>query len=321
MNLRSLLAAALVVLSAPTAAQTPPRIAFIYSSHAANFALRLPAFKDGMRDNGLIEGKHYVIDARYAEGDYARFPALTRELLQLNPAVIMVSTIAGVHVAQQATSTVAIVFTTLNDPVGSGVVASLARPGGNTTGLSTQAEDTMGKYVEFVREILPRAKRVAVLINPGNVSNPKMFEQVRTAAGGFGINVRAFEAATPAALDAAFAAMAQHRPDALVVVRDAMLIGQHARISAFGLKSRIAVFGSTADYVDSGSLLAYAPSLTDMYRRSATYVAKILAGAKPADLPVEQPTKFEMVINLKTAKALGIKFPQTVLLRVERVVE
>lgn len=324
MNLRALLAAALLLLSAltpPATAQTPPRIAFIGPSSAAYTAPRLAAFRDGMRDNGLVEGKHYVIEARFADGDYARFPALTRELLQRNPAVILTPTIASVRVAQQASSTVPIVFPSLNDPVGSGVVASLARPGGNTTGLSTQAEDIMAKYMEFVRETLPRAKRVAVLLNPGNPSHPKMFEQVRTVAGGFGINVRAFETATPAALEAAFTAMAQHRPDALVVVRDAMLQDLHARISAFGLKSRIAVFGPTSEYVDSGSLLAYASSPIDMYRRSATYVAKILAGAKPADLPVEQPTIFEMVINLRTAKALGIKFPQTVLLRAERVVE
>ena len=324
MNRRAFLAAALVtlgVLSTPATAQTPPRIAYIAPSDSANAANRMAAFRDGMRDNGLVEGKHYVIDARFAEGDYARFPAMTRELLQLNPAVIVVSTTASVRAAQQATSTVPIVFASLNDPVESGVVASLARPGGNTTGQSTQAGDTMAKYMQFVRETLPQAKRVAVLINPGNASNPNMFEQVRTAAGGLGMNVRAFEATTPATLDAAFAAIALHRPDALLVVRDAMLTGVHARTSAFGLKNRIAVFGSTTDYVDSGSLFAYSSSPGDMFRRSATYVAKILAGAKPADLPIAQPSVFELVINIKTAKAIGIEIPRAVLLRADRVIE
>jgi putative ABC transport system substrate-binding protein len=297
------------------------RIGFIGPNDAASSAPRLAAFNEAMRDNGLVEGTHYVLDAVYADGEYARFPALTREILQRNPAVIMLTTIPSVRAVQQATSTVPILFIALNDPVASGVVASLARPGGNTTGQSTQADDTMAKYVELLHEILPRAKRIAVLINPDNSSGPKLFEQARIAGTGFGIGARVFEAATPAALDGAFAAIAKHRPDALVVVRDANLIGQCERISAFALKSRIPAFGPTSEFVDAGSVISYAPSLLDMYRRSAIYVKKILAGAKPADLPVEQPTKFEMVINMKTAKALGIKVPNTILVRATKVIE
>ena len=299
------------------------RIAFLFPNSATAVAAQgsLVAFKEGLRDNGLIEGKHYLLEERYAGGVYERFPVLTRELLQRNPAVIMVSTIEAVRVAQKETKTVPIVMAATNDPVGSGLVASLARPGGNTTGLSTQAEDTIVKYVELVRETLPRAKWIAVLVNPGNPSTPKMFEQLRTAAGGYGIDAGAFEAATPAALDAVFGAIAQQRPDAFVVLRDAMFIGQHERMSAFALKNRIPLFAPTDQFVGSGSLISYAPSLVDMYRRSATYVAKILAGAKPADLPIEQPTRFELVLNMNTAKALGIKIPHSILVRVDRVIE
>ncbi len=233
----------------------------------------------------------------------------------------MVSTIPSVRAAQRATGTVPIVMWAINDPVEGGLVASLARPGGNTTGQSTQALDVMAKYVEILHEVLPRAKRIAVLINPDKASTPKLVEQVRVAATGFGIDARAFEAAAPAALDAAFGAITQHRPDAVVVVRDAMLIGQQQRISAFALDRRIPAFGATSKFVVAGSLLSYAPSLLDMSRRSATYVKKILAGAKPADLPVEQPTRFELAFNMKTAKALGLKIPHSVLIRAERVIE
>ena len=300
---------------------TPARIGIILTNSAAASATRLAAFKQGMLENGLIEGRHYLLDMVYADGHAERFPALVKELLQRAPALIMVATIAAVRAAQQATRTVPIVMISGNDPVGSGLVASLARPGGNITGLSPQNEDITAKSVEFVREALPRAKRIALLINPGHPSHKKLGEQVRAAALKFGIETRAFEAATPAALDAAFAEIAKERPDALVVVPDSMLLGEHQRISAFALKNRIAAFGSDAPFAEAGSLLSYGPSRLDMFRRSATYVKKILAGAKPADLPIEQPTKFEMVLNLKTAKALGIKMPQALLIQAERVIE
>ena len=297
----------------------PARIGIIVPATAAAYATRLAAFKQGMRENGLIEGQHYVVDLVAADGHYERFPALVKELLQRNPAVIMST--AAVRAAQQATRTVPIVMISSNDPVGSGLVASLARPGGNTTGLSNQSIDTAAKFVEFIREALPRTKRIALLINPGSPANAHLDQQVRAAAHRFGIETHAFEAAAPAALDAAFAAIAKQRPDALVVMRDSMLNSAHQRISAFALKNRIPAFVPDAEYAEAGSLLSYGPSRLDMYRRSATYVKKILAGAKPADLPVEQPIKFEMVINLKTAKALGIKMPHALLIQAERVIE
>ena len=299
----------------------PARIGIMLSGSAAASVPRLAAIQQGMLENGLVEGRHYVLDVVYADGHLERFPALAQELLQRAPAVIMVAAIVATRAAQQATRTVPIVMITGTDPVGSGLVASLARPGGNTTGQSSQAEDTTAKFVEFVREALPRAKRIALLINPGNPSHAKLAEQVRATALKFSIETHAIEAASPAALEAAFAAIARQRPDALVVVRDAMLNSEHQRISAFALKHRIAAFGGLAEFAEAGSLLSYAPSALDMFRRSATYVKKILAGAKPADLPVEQPTRFEMVLNLKTAKALGIKVPQALLIQAERVIE
>jgi putative tryptophan/tyrosine transport system substrate-binding protein len=315
------LVALLLALALPAWAQAPARIAWIGPGSAAGHATRLSAFKDGMRENGLLEGKHFVVDERYAEGQYERLPALTDELLKGNPAVIMVTTLASVRAAQHATKTVAIVFVNTNDPVGNGLVASFAQPGGNTTGLTNQAEDTMAKYVELLHEVLPRAARVAVLSNSGNASNAKLFDQVRAAAGTFGIATRAFEAASPEGLDATFKGIAQHRPDALLVISDAMFIDQHARISAFALRQRIPSFVPTSDFVASGSLIAYASSRLAAYRRAAEYVRKILAGAKPADLPVEQPTRFDLTLNLKTAKALGITIPYTVMLRATEVIE
>ena len=315
------IASALLLLALPAGAQTPARIAIIFPPDAAVSAIRLASFKQGMRENGLLEGKHYVIDARYAEGNYERFPAITDELLKRNPAVIIVSTITSALVAQRATKTIPIVFASLNDPVGSGVVASLARPGGNTTGLSNQSEDAMAKYVELLHETLPRATRIAVLINPANPSNPKLFEQVRAAAASLGITVRAFEAVSPTALDTAIGAIAQDRPDALLVVSDSMLFGAYERISSTALKSRIPAFGPGSEFVTAGSLIAYSASRLEMYRRTATYVKKILAGAKPADLPVEQPTRFELAVNLKTAKQLNITIPYTVMLRATAVIE
>ena len=299
----------------------PARIGILATTSAAANTARFAAFKQGMRENGLIEGKHYVLDIVHADGQYERFPALIKELLQREPALILVGTITAVRVAQQATRTVPIVMTGGNDPVASGVVASLARPGGNTTGLSNQAEDTTGKFVEFIREALPRAKHIALLVNPVNPSHPRLAEQVRVAALKFGIETHALESATPAALDATFAAIAKQRPDALVVLRDAMLMGEPQRISALALKSRVAAFTPVSEFAEAGSLLSYGPSVVDQYRRVAIYAKKILAGTKPADLPIEQPTKFEMVINLKTAKALGIKVPQSLLIQAERVIE
>jgi putative ABC transport system substrate-binding protein len=296
------------------------RIAYVGPSRAITMAANIAAFKEGMRENGMIEGQNYVLDEVYADGHYDRFPALVDEVLKRNPAIILTNTIASVRAAQQATKTVPIVFLA-NDPVGSGLVASLARPGGNTTGLSSQNEDVVAKFVELLREFLPRAKQVAILVNAGNPTGKTMFERARASAGGLGVSAKAFEVTSPESFDDVFRSIVQSKPDALLVPNDAVLNDQRDRIAAFGLKNRIPVVSSNSNYVESGALVSYGPFTLDLNRRWANYVKKILAGANPGDLPVEQPIRFELAVNMKTAKALGIKIPQTILVRADRVIE
>ena len=311
----------LLVLALPVWAQAPARIAWIWPGSASGELPRSSAFKEGMRENGLMEGRDYVLDERYANGNYERFPAITEELLALKPAILMVNTIASVRVAQQATKTVPIVFVATNDPLGSGLIASYARPGGNTTGLSTQNEDVLTKHLQLLREIVPRARRIAVLVNPGNPSGPKLFEHLRASALGLGIEAFAVDVASPQDFDAAFSAIVQLRPDALLNVPDAMVFSERERIAAFALRNRIPHFGTAREMVAAGSLITYGFVQRETFRRSAIFVKKILAGAKPADLPVEQPTKFELIVNLKTAKALGLTIPQSLLLRADEVIQ
>ena len=317
---RTTLVAFSLALALPAWAQAPALIARIGATSAAAHAPCIEAFKAGMRELGLLEGKHYLHEVRYAEGHYERFPALTEELLRRDPALILVPTIAAAQAALQATRTVAIVFVGVNDPLGTGLVASLARPGGNATGLSNQSEDLMAKYVELLHQVLPRARRVAVLFNPGNASNPGMLAQARAAAGGLGIATQTFEARTPDDLGPALAAITAFRPDALLMIRDAVISAQGDRIGAWALEQRLPTFAGQSEAVRAGILASYAAPLLEACRRSALYVKRILAGAKPADLPVEQPTRFELTINLKTASAIGLTIAPAVLLRADEVI-
>ncbi|MBI5848767.1 MAG: ABC transporter substrate-binding protein [Nitrospirae bacterium] len=311
----------LLLIALPCWAQQPPRIAWLWTGSPEGEAHISAAFKDGMRENGMVEGRHYILDERYADGKYDRFPALTEELLKRNPDIIMANTIAAVRAAQQSTKTVPIIFVSTNDPVGSGLVASLAHPGGNTTGLSSQNEDAINKYLELLREVLPRASRIAVLSNPGNPSIPKMFERVRVVASSFGIATRAFDVTTPKGLDTVFSEIVHYRPNALLVLPDSMFSSQRDVISRFATSSRIPTITNNSQFVTSGCLISFGPNRPDIFRRSAIYVKKVLGGAKPADLPVEQPTKFEIAVNLKTAKTFGITIPRSVLLRADEVIQ
>ena len=320
-TINKVIIALLLAIAIPCWAQEPPRIAFLWPGSPEGTSVVLASFKDGLRENGLVEGKHYILDERYAVGKYDQFPTLAGELLKRNPAILMVSTIASVRAAQQATKTVPIVFVSINDPLGSGLVASLAHPGGNTTGLSSQNEDAVNKNIELLREVLPRASRIAVLSNPDNPSNLKMFDRIRAVASTFGITARAFEASTPSGLAAAFNAIAQYRPNALVVLPEAMFHDQRLVISNLATSQRIPTFASQSEFATSGCLMTFGPNRVELSRRSAIYVKKILGGAKPADLPVEQPTKFNLVVNLKTAKSLGINIPQSLLLRADEVIQ
>jgi putative ABC transport system substrate-binding protein len=319
---RRQLAALLLLPALPAVwAQSPPRIAWIWPGSQSGELPRSSAFKEGLRENGMVPGQNVVLDERYADGHYDRFPAITDELLARKPAILLVNTIASVRVAQQATRTVPIVFVATNDPLGSGLIASYARPGGNTTGLSTQNEDVVAKHLQLLRELLPQVSRIAMLVNPGNPSGPKLFEHLRASARRFGIDAVAVDVASPQELDAALGTMAQHRPEALLGLPDAMLFSERDRITAFAIKNRIPQFATAREGAVAGALITYGFVQREMFRRAAIYVKKILAGARPADLPVEQPSTFELVINLKTARAIGITIPQELLLRADEVIQ
>src|SRR5262249_19687987 len=305
-------------------AQQPARpvIGFLASGSADSFAIYVDAFKQGMLDNGMIEDRDYVLDLRFANGDYSRFPTLATEVAQRKPAAIIVTTISAARAAQRATATIPIVMTGLIDPVGLGLIASLARPGGNTTGLSNIAQDVMPKLVEILRAAFPTIKIIAILFNPANPANRElMSKEIPAQASSIGITLRPVEFRGAKELDATFVALGQQPPEALVVMSDAALYDLRERISALALKYRLPTIAYVPEFTDAGALMSYGPPRQAMYRRAAVYVKKILAGAKPADLPVEQPTQIELSINLQTAKTLGITIPDGLLARADRVVD
>ena len=303
-----------------TRAQSRPiAIGWLGSGFAASSAIFIDAFKQGMGENGLAEGRDYLLHVRWAEGDYARFAALAAELTQRKSSLIIVTTIAAARAAQQVVPTTPLVMTGFIDPVGAGLIASLARPGGNTTGLSSMVQDMTAKGLELLRMIIPTAKTIAALFNPANPGNRLIMEDVRTQAATLAVAIRPIEFRGPAALDATVEAAAGH--DGLLVVADAALIDLRERIAVRALQHRLPTVSSVPEFTDAGALIGYGPSRRDIYRRVATYVKKVLDGAKPADLPVEQPTLIELSINMQTAKALGIAIPDVLLARAERVIE
>ncbi len=279
------------------------------------------AFRQGMRDLGYVEGRNIVIEVRYAEGKLDRLPELAAELVRLKVDVIVTSTEGGIRAAKEATSTIPIVFAAHGDPVGMGFVASLARPGGNITGFSTLAKELVGKRMELLREVFPRISRVAVLWNSVSQGMRLRVGEAEVAAKTLGISLQSVGVRDPDELDAAFSAMAKDRPDALVTLVDPFTVSHRKRIVDFAARSQLPAMYETRDFVDSGGLISYGPNIAGLYRRAAGYVDKILKGAKPADLPVEQPMRFELVINLKTAKALGLTIPQSVMVRADQVIQ
>jgi putative tryptophan/tyrosine transport system substrate-binding protein len=303
------------------AQREPARIAFLGSGAAASSQIFLDAFKQGLGDHGMIEGRDYSLDVRWAEGDYDRFPELAREVVRQNPSVIMVTTISAVRAAQHATSTIPIVMTTINDPVGANLIASLPRPGGNTTGVANLTEDVTAKVLEILLALMPTAKIIAVLFNPANPSNRVFLEKVRALTSLIGATVIPGELKTSSALDLTFETFAQARPDALQVISDATILDLRERIMALASAHRLPTVTSFPEFTDAGAIAGYGPPRLDLYRRSAYYVRKILDGTKPADLPVEQPTRIELSVNMKTAKALGITVPESLLVRADRVIE
>jgi putative ABC transport system substrate-binding protein len=317
------------LLAAPLAAEAQQaakiaRIGLLVTNLAAS--PHLPeAFRQGLRDLGYVEGRNLVIEYRDAEGKVDRLPALAAELVALKVDVIVTGggTIAALA-AKQATRTLPTVFASVGDPVTSGLVTSLARPGGNVTGLSNVAPELVGKRLELITQAVPGVSRVAVLRLPGALGErtaKDMLTGTEVAARALGVRLQVVEARGPADIDRAFSDMTGARAGALTVLPSNMFLREHRRLVDLAAKNRLPAVYFLREFVDAGGLMAYGPNVADLYRRAATYVDKILKGAKPADLPVEQPTKFELVINLKTAKALGLMIPQSVLARADHIVE
>ena len=279
------------------------------------------AFLQGLRERDWVEGQNIVFERRFAEGRAERFPDLAAELVRLKVDIIVASATPGSLAAKRATTTIPIVMAVIYDPVGSGLVASLARPGGNVTGVSWLGPELSAKRLELLKEAVPVISRVAVLWNPSNPAQTLAVRDMQTVAPRLGVTLQFREVRSPNDFDSAFTAMTRNRPDALFTASDPLNFVERTRILEFAAKSRLPAIYDWREFVDLGGLMAYGANLSDLYRTVATYVDKILKGAKPADLPVEQPTKFELVINLKTAKALGLTIPPSVLIRADQVIE
>jgi putative ABC transport system substrate-binding protein len=328
MDRRDTVLALLALGAAPLAAQAQQaakvaRIGYLSPNLAASPHLR-DAFLQGLRDLGYVEGRNVVIEYRDAAGKYERFPALVTELVSLKVDVIVVTSTPAAVAVKQATRTIPIVFTWAADPVGSGLVTSLARPGGNVTGLSSLTAELVGKRLELLKQAVPGVDRVAVLRQPvalGERTAKEMLKAADVAARALGVQPQFIEARGPDVFAMAFSDMTCARAGALTVLPSAMFLREHRRLVDLAAKNRLPAVYTTRDFVDAGGLMSYGANQPDLFRRAATYVDKILKGAKPGDLPVEQPTKFELVINLKTAKALGLTIPQSVLARADEVIQ
>jgi putative tryptophan/tyrosine transport system substrate-binding protein len=280
----------------------------------------LEAFKQGLREHGYTEGKNIAFEYRYAEGKIDRLPSLANELVQLKVDVIVTTAEGGARAARQATKTIPIVLTTGADLVKSGLADSLAKPGGNITGLSVLEENLSGKRLDILREAFPKMMRVAYLWNPGAVVANPSFDQAKAIAQAVALHLGSYEARTMAEIEKVFADLSKARPDALFVVLSPLMTLNSKRIVELALEQRLPGMYPTGQFAEEGGVIAYGPRIGDMYRRAATYVDKILKGAKPADLPVEQPTKFELIVNLKTANQIGVTIPPNVLARADRVI-
>jgi putative ABC transport system substrate-binding protein len=279
------------------------------------------AFADGLRDLGYVDGRNITLENLSSEGQYERLPTLAADLVRHKVDVIVAPAVQNVMAAKQVTQTIPIVMVSVGDPVGNGLVASLARPGGNVTGTSFLTSALVGKQLELLKQITPHVSRLAFLVNPANPGLPLALEEAKAAAHSLGVQLQAVEARRPADLERAFAAMTRERAGAFFVPWDGFFLVHLARIVQLAAKTRLPAMYGHRGYVDAGGLACYGPSARESFRQAAVYVDKILKGAKPADLPVEQPTKFELVINLKTAKALGLTIPPSLLQRADQVIE
>jgi putative ABC transport system substrate-binding protein len=298
-----------------------PRIGYLDGPPPSSIAARTEAFRQGLRDLGYVEGKNIVIEYRYAEGKIDRLPALAAELVRLKVDVIVTGGATVTRAAREATVAIPIVMAQDPDPVANGFVASLARPGGNITGLSSLTADLSGKGLELLKEILPKLSRLAVLGTSTNVGTAQQLRQTELAARALAVQLQFQDVLDRKDIETGFRAASKGRADALLLLGSPVLISYRKQLVDLAVKNRLPAIYNRAEYVEDGGLMSYGVSISDLARRAATYVDKILKGAKPADLPVEQPTKFEFVINLKPAKQIGLTIPPNVLARADKVIK
>jgi putative ABC transport system substrate-binding protein len=318
----------LAVFAAPLVAEAQqsgnvPRVGFLYfgSRQSALETGRYDAFVKGMRELGYVQGKTVIFEERFADSKSELLPDLVTELLRLKMDIIVATGSPVYNALRRATTTMPIVITVSADPVGEGLAASLARPGGNITGLSDAGSDVFPKQIELLTTCVPKLTRITPLWNSTNSYHPKMMRRIQAVAQEVGLKVTAEEAHTPDDIQRRFVSMARDRTSAVLLLPDTFFVQQLKQISLLTLQHRIPSIAGIRQYAELGGLMTYGQNITDNFRRAATYVDKILKGAKPADLPVEQPTKFELVVNLKTAKALGLTIPQSILVRADEVIQ
>ena len=316
-----LLLTVLLFTVSPVGAQQPKKIPRIGYMRFIEVPVYDAAFREGLNELGYIEGQNIHIEYRFAGGSIERLAEFAAELVNLKVDVIVAGSTQSIDAAKRATKTIPIVFPVTFDPVESGFVASLARPGGNLTGLSTVNPDAAAKRVELIQEVMPRISRLAVLRNPTNSGSRFPLKETEAGAKRLGIRLQILEARSPDDLEGAFRAATKEQANALIVLADALFFAQRGRLGNLAIKHRLPSMFDDAQSVEVGGLISYGASLTDLFRRAAGYVDKILKGAKPADLPVEQPMKFELVINLKTANQIGLTVPPNVLARADRVIK
>ena len=320
----SFLAALLLALCVSVEAQQAkkvPRIGLLSTGSPSSSKEEIEPFRQGLRDLGYIEGQNIAIEYRFSEGVAERLPNLAAELVQLKVDIIVVGGSPSTRATKNATKTIPIVMTNANDPVGIGLVGSLAHPGGNVTGLSNVGSDLGGKQLELLKEASPKISRIAVLSDSAIPGNALWLGEMRVAAEALRITLQPVDVHRPDDFEHAFSAIKKEHASALSALRNHVTNDYRARIVDFAAKSRLPAMYPDSEYVEVGGLMSYGPNFADLYRRAATYVDKILKGAKPADLPVEQPMKFEFVINLKTAKQIGLIVPQSILYRADKVIK
>jgi putative tryptophan/tyrosine transport system substrate-binding protein len=313
----------LLALPFPAHAQQPariPRIGILVAPSASSYSARVEAFRKRLRELGYVEGKNIVIEYRYAEGKLERLPDLAAELVRVKVDVIVTASNAAILAAKKASATIPIVFTAHPDPVGTGLVSSLARPGGNITGLSNMASDLDGKRLELLKEAFPKVARVAFLWQPGGARGNLRLTEMEAAAKALGVKLQSLPVRSLDDFESAFARAKRDSAQALITAPNALIMGQRHQVLDFAARNRLPAMYHDSEWVEAGGLMSYAPSYTDLFRRAADFVDKILKGTKPANIPVEQPMKFEFMFNLKAAKQIGVTVAPNVLVRADRVI-